>query len=318
MYPLSIFSQSHSCVLFDQDRQTLVIKDTTDYARVMTASPKPSDEMWSSLIEFAEDESRTGEAALKDFFPKLRDALSANPHEMTKRLLEYLQKPAGKDETEYEEGEPDIIEKDFDAALDILAVTQSFERAITALNLSATLTARQAIDALMKHSEWRVRAHILSAIFGCYQDGTFDEMKEEILKAYRNEGGAKPQVASALSAAEMADLNYVENWIQQLEQTEMSAAISQLRHDFPRVRERCSKAQYAAFLARGAVEAAQIARELEEATALLSEDQEPIINAFVKLGGAVEKALFAECAGIPSQQLYDLLAVLIGRQPAQI
>jgi len=317
MYPLSIFSQSHSCVLFEIDRRTLVIKDTTDYARVMTASPKPSDEMWSSLIEFAEDESRTEEAALKDFFPKLRDALSANPHEMTKRILEYLQNPAGKYETEDEEGEPDIIEKDFDAALDILAVTQNFELAITALNLGATLTARKAIGELMQHNEWRVRAHILSAIFECYQDAeTFDEIKEEILKAYRNEGGAKPQVASALAAAEMADLDYVRNWIQQLENTEMSAAIAQLRHDFPRVREHCSKAQYAAFLARGAVEAAQIARELEEATVLLSEDREPIVNAFVKLGGAVEQALFAEVAGTPYQQLRNLLAVLTGRQPA--
>ena len=70
----------------------------------------------------------------------------------------------------------------------------------------------------------------------------------------------------------------------------------------------------AVLLARAAVEAAQLARQLEKSAANLADDGEPAVTALAKLGQALEDTFLVECAGSWRPGASDLLEIVTGQE----
>jgi len=229
------------------------------------------------------------------------------------------------------------LEDNLKAAMQKSDVSRRIGRALVSQRVQAFQSARQFLNASAASRNWTARIYLLRAVIECLAvDKWFADELPPIFHGQRY--GPLPAIQSAMSKARAADEEYVRTWIKHLESNEIDAddesnaseedkvmakvkakakVVDELLYGLPHDEKYCFGPEYAALLARGAVESAALARELERATATLAEEHEAMATTFSKIGWALEKILMAEFAAAPQEELVNLLEVLTGQEIPQ-
>jgi hypothetical protein len=192
-------------------------------------------------------------------------------------------------------------------------VTRKIHHALRAIGVMAYQTAREALPIEKDFGQWTARVCLIRALVECRVYGYLPQ--EFLPDAFHRRRLITPiSLQSALDQAESADPDFVKDWIENLHQhpDDFNRAVGQLLRGLPEGEKVCTAEEYAILMARSAIEAARLARELEQATDLLSDDHEMITHAFAKLGQALEDALLADFAASSQGDLIDLIEVLTG------
>jgi hypothetical protein len=305
--PFTLVDQRHSVTLFDSERRVIIVHDATDYAEPFSVIAQTLDERWQRLMILAEQSDITTEK----FAGALREELRQAPSDIIKRILEaFIENHEVKrpnSSTERVDMEANLV-----VAVQKMEVSRLIGQAVVALSVMAFQTARRSLDVLRGYPEWRARVCLLRAILECL---AYSQPFQEILPAIFHDvsRSAHRDIRTALEQAGAADHQYVEKWIEAVE-TNPETAIGQLLRGLPLPEQELQPEEYAALLARGAIESARLARELEKAARNLAEEREIVTTAFAKLGWALEKVLLANFTSGPQDELIDLIAILTGQK----
>jgi hypothetical protein len=323
--PFTLVDFQRSVGLFDVDNRVMVVRDATDTARPFVAEERTGQQRWERLLALAK-EPATGEEV---FARALREELRQTPRELLPLILQelcesrqvsqaysLLDEAAGEtrqaQDTHQETARRTLLEK-LARAFYETDVTRRIYRALLASRVMAYQTAREALPIEKDAGRWTARVCLLRALVECRIHGY--PFQEFLPDAFSRRLLITPaSIRSALEQAESADSDFVNHWIESLQEhpDDANKAVGLLLRGLPEGEKVCKPDEYAALMARSAIEAAHLARLLEEATALLSDEREVITNAFAKLGQALEKALLADFAASSQGDLVDLIEVLTG------
>ncbi|HEY1349565.1 MAG TPA: hypothetical protein VGF67_08085 [Ktedonobacteraceae bacterium] len=323
--PFTLVDQQRSVGLFDAHNRVMVVRDATDHARPFATKGQTGQQRWERLLALAKDPETTEQG----FALALREELRQMPEELLPLLLvelcesrqitqaySLLEEAAAETQqavdTHRETARRLILEK-LAHALYKTDATRRIYRALLALRVMAYQTARQALPIEKDAGQWTARICLVRALVECrIHNYPFQEFLPDAF--YRRPLITPASIRAALDQAESADSGFVHFWIENLQEhpDDINKAVGLLLRGLPEGEKVCTSEEYAALMARSAIEAAHLARELEEATALLSDDHEVVVDAFARLGQALEQALLADFAVSPQGDLVDLIEVLSG------
>ena len=304
--PLSLFDQLHSAVLFDQQRGVVVIQDPTDYARQVTEPEEPMG--LEPLRELADRQGTTG----NDFDEALLAALRKAPGPVAEQLLNALgATPRVEDQPALDEAVA-VFEGRLGAALEAVALQRKMRYAMTAMGVGAIQTTRAHLSfAENSYGEGAARAKLLLAIAEYLASGGDPD---RAAAAFTGTGPAPGRLCiGAIEDARARDRDYTEQWLELFGKTRrLGQAIAALLRGLPDAEP--DPDLQAPLRARTAAEAARLARDLDEAAALLADDGEPGVTALAKLGQPLEGTFLAECAGGARPGAIDLAEILTGQE----
>jgi len=325
--PFTLVDLHHSVGVFDAENHVMIVRDATDYSKPFVPSQETGQQRWERLLALADTPDTTDEM----FAKALREELRQTPDELLQPILSELfeshklksayslvedaEMEAQKSLEDHRETLHKIMQENLAHAIQKTTVPRRVHRALLAMRVMAYQTAREALPIQTDFGEWTARICLVRALVECRISGyPFQMLLPDVF--YRRTLIAPPSIRSALNSAEDADRDFVEHWIENLEAhpDDLNKAIGQLLRGLPEGEKVCRPEEYAALLARSAIEAAYLARILEQATALLSEDSEIITHAFAKLGRALEEALLAKFTANAQGDLVDLVSVLTGER----
>ncbi|RKT55557.1 hypothetical protein [Saccharothrix australiensis] len=307
--PYSVVDEHLSAVLADAQRRVLVVRDTTDHAvpehdEADTPEARTlAERAWAELARLGEDLA-TDEKAFNAAF---LDALRAHPRHIARRMTEELQPE------EPGAAEAEAIEDELRHATQAMSLGEGMDRARKAMRASAFVTARQSLDEVRADPHWEARAWLLRAVVEC---AAADLVTADIPGMLGSQMPGVPAAAlRALDEAMHLDATYTTGWLATLPDVDLDRGIRRLFHGIPRMRASTTDRERAVWLFRGAVEAARLARQLEQAGEELPEDEEAVDTALVKLGKAVEDILVGPYVGGVRNEADSLLEVLTGEEP---
>jgi len=342
-------------VLFDSDRRIMVVEDPTDHAKPIPLSDPKADPGagaadWQSLEQLA---TRPGTTE-QDFDDALLATLRRAPRLTVERIRRELgavgqPDPEAKGETgsvtpdatasiDTATASIDTFEGQFSVALEATALPRRMRQAVTALISGAIQTARSHLGQLdgktrllaakpdedqrqreereEKEKEYRARVALLEAVV---ESLAAERDVKEAAKILKGEGRQPPErCADAVAHAHALDKGYTDSWLRQLEQAGLERAVGSLLRGLRDLEEEAEPEHRAVLLARAAVEAAGIATSLEQAAAKLSDDGEPLVTAFAKLGLALEDTFLAECVGGARPAAVNLVETLTQQQQPKL
>lgn len=310
--PYTLVDQYRSVGLFDPELGAMAVHDETDYALPFSPTPQSVEEHWNHLVNLANQPDDTGKA----FADALRESLRQAPSAMMKRILEELfeSHQVGEMLSDKKVKPDEEMLKTLAMAMKKTAINRGIKHANIGMSVMAFQTARRALSQLLEyHPEWAVRIWLTRAIVECLANRL---PFQEILPAIYHGAGwsAHSDIRTSIEQADAADHQYVEKWIEAVE-TNPAVAIGRLSRGLPQAEQELQLSEYAALLARGAIESARLARELEQATASLAEEHEVTTTAFAKLGWALEEALLADLVGGLEGDLIELVKDLTTEEP---
>ncbi|MFG2829358.1 hypothetical protein ACGFWI_18130 [Streptomyces sp. NPDC048434] len=312
-HPYTVVDTARSTVLADAERAVMVVRDATDHAE-----PAPSDAagptaqaLWDDLARLAE-EPRVEE----EFSRRFLEALRAQPHGVTRRMIEALQ-PSGPTAAEADE-----IGTALRTAERHTSLGEGMDRALMAMRCEAFLTAVECLDGIRTEPQWQARVWLLRAIVEC-RAARLESREIPGLLGHQMPG--LPDVAlRALDEAGSADEEFTRVWLETLPEAGLDKGIRRLFQGLPRARADCKgdpqhkvspEREYAVWLFRRAVENARLARQLDEAGEELAEHQEAVDTALAKLGRALEEILVGPYVGGSRGEAEELFEVLSGQEP---
>ena len=306
MIPHTVIQPGHTAVLFDPERAVMVVRDAASAARAAPSqrlSTAEVEERWAALKEAAigADETQFDAALLA----ALRDA----PADIVARILRTLTTttvdPAPL--AEFEEQLPEALRR--------VRAVRSLQVAATAMGNWATQTARAALMELREvPGPLRARAALLEVVLEFFEAGGDPKADaKNIASGYGN--GINQRVLDAVTRASAADPAFTEQWIGLLGKVELPAAAGRLLYNLPSPDESLGEGRMlAAYLSWMGVEAARLARTVQQAADSLSEDGEPHELALAKLGRALEETFTDELAGAARDTAVELMAILTQQQ----
>lgn len=323
--PFTLVDQRRSVGLFDADERVMVVRDATDAARPCVTEELAGRQRWERLLALAKEPATSEEV----FASALHDELRQSPAELLPLILQELcesrqitqaysllddaaAQTRQAQETHQEMARRMQLEK-LARALYETDVTRKIYQALLALRVMAYQTAREALPIEKDAGRWTARVCLVRALVECRIHGyAFQRFLPDAF--HRHMLITPASIRTALDLAERADSDFVHHWIESLQEhpDDGNKALGLLLRGLPEGEKVCQPDEYAALMARSAIEAAHLARLLEEATMLLSDEREVITTAFARLGLALEKALLADFTVSSQGDLIDLIEVLTG------
>jgi hypothetical protein len=304
-HPYTIVDRARSGVLATADRGVIVVRDATDHAEAVAAA-SPAPDRWDELVQLAGQRTVTEE----QFSAAFLTALRASPGPIVRRLLQEL-RPA-----EPSPAETEMIDAELRKAERATSVSTGMDVARIAMQANAFLTARQSLEKVRGATRWEARACLLRAVVECL---AAEIPYREVPDALSGQlPGLSAAAVTAVSEAESLDEDYTKEWLAALAtlpEAELNRGIQRLFLGLPRARKTCSGREYAVLLFRRALAAVQLARELEDAAAELSDEQEAIDAVLVRVGRQLEDILVSPYTAGSAADGLGLLAVLTGREP---
>ncbi|MFF3276614.1 hypothetical protein ACFYWU_37660 [Streptomyces chrestomyceticus] len=303
-HPSTLVDSTRSAVLADAARGVTVVRDATDHAARAEAGPAAADAdaMWRDLAALAAEPSQE-DAFDRQFLAALR----THPRETVARLLDELAPapPAA--------GEEDALDAELRRAESATSVSAGMERALVAMRNRAFGTARECLDGVRGAPQWEARAWLLRAVVECVESGLDHR---EIAAVLGGDVGVPPEAARALAVARRLDEEFPDAWLADLARPEhdVNKGIRRLFQGLPKVRTSCGERGYAVLLFRRAVQSVRLARELEAAGEELSEHQEAVDVALVKLGRVLEDILVGPHVGSSRGAAEELFEILTGQE----
>jgi hypothetical protein len=325
--PFTLVDLHRSVGVFDAENHVMIVRDATDYTKPFPSSQEAGQQRWERLLALADKPDMTDEMFAKALREELRQApgellqpilaelFESHKIKMAYSVVEEAELEAQRAQEAHKETLHRIMLDNLARAIYKTAVARRIYRALLAIRVMAYQTARETLPTERDFGQWTVLICLVRAIVECSISGyPFQELLPDVF--HRRTSIAPPSIRSALDHAENADRDYVESWIENLQAhpDDLDKAIGQLLRGLPEGEKVCNPEEYAALLAQSAIEAARLARELEAATTLLSDDHEVIANAFAKLGQALEEALLADFSSSSQGDLVDLVEVLTGER----
>jgi hypothetical protein len=327
MTPYTLFDAKRSVALFDPERGFMVVNDASDYPQALS-QPTPSVNLRQALqrqIQDGADVSQVNE--------HVRDMLIQDPQAISRQIIEMTRLPIGDRELAADSNAIRQLEQRGEsgaafphlldlagAAMDkraLLTARESLEQARASLpDLLKRLSERQADaskPALPDQRELECRLYLLIAIAECL--ATDHVVKDYLPAVYHTpHAGGRQEIHEALAAAANAHPDYAREWIEYLSQWDLSAAYNKLKWGLPSEQDLTTFEENSAMRAFDAVELAEIAAELRNATAQLSQARESPASALVKLGPALDRALLTYAASVVYGDLVYILEALTGRE----
>ena len=325
--PFSLVDLHRSVGVFDAENHVMIVRDATDYTKLFAPSQETGQQRWERLLALADNPDTTDEMFAKALREELRQApgellqpilvelFESHKIKMAYSAVEEAELEAQRAQEAHRETVHRIMLEKLARSIYKTDVARRIYHALLAMRVMAYQTAREALPIEKDFGQWTVRVCLVRALVECRISGyPFQELLPDVF--HRRISIAPASIRSALDHAENADRNYVENWIENLEahRDDVSKAVGQLLRGLPEGEKVCNPEEYAALLARSAIEASRLARVLEQATTLLSDDHELITHAFAKLGQALEEALLADFTTSTQDDLVDLVEVLTGER----
>lgn len=328
MMPFNLVDSLHSAVLADPVRAAVVVRDASDYARPAGAERPPdarqAEAQWQDLVSPADPRSRDEDEFARAFM----EALRAAPRETVERALTELgcrMPPAGADVAgavaagAVAAAEPVslTVEGHLNDALRAAAVVRGVRRAADAINAGAVQTARLSLDMIENPGagagaltgEVAARVALLTSLIEYHVQGR--NIKSAGADFNGRGDSLPPRCATAVDRAYEADRGFTERWLERLDAIGFERAYAVLLRGLPRLDDVCHVPEHQAALAsRAAAESARLAREIEQAAERLSDDGEPIITVFAKIGRQLDAIFLAEHAGGARSAAIDLLELL--------
>jgi hypothetical protein len=301
-HPYTIVDKSRSAQLASAGRRVVVVRDATDLATAADPAA-PEADRWDELVRLADLRGTTAEQFASAFIQVLRAA----PGPVVRRLIDEL-RPGPPDPAENQ-----AIDTHLRKAERATSVASGMDRARIAMRTRAFLTARQSLENAHGEPRWEARAWLLRAVVECVAKEIPSREIPDVLGAQLP--GLPPEARRAVDEATNLDEEYTREWLEALPVAELDKGIQRLFLGLPRARRTCSSEQYAVLLFRRALEAVRLARELEEAAAELSDEQETIDAVLVKIGHQLEEILVGPYAPGAVGDALGLLEVLTGREP---
>jgi hypothetical protein len=324
--PFTLFDQKRSVTFFDFQRKVSIVSDATDFAEPLSTGTESIDEKWKKLEASVQDPRTDQQMFTTELHKMLRDS----PIEALTRIFQKLfesqksEQPGQSAAAHSGPSQREQMEKALQDARDKTELSREIGHAFSAINIQAFQTARESLRKAEGHPAWAARVYLMKAVVECLIDERPLETLLDIHHPSLSRFSSPLQVAMTLAMD--TDEEYVTGWLRQLktdlEEAQMGKsslkAIGQLLHGLHQTRQGTTSTESAALLARGAIESAVLARELDENVSTLAEEHEATEIAFAKIGRTLEKMLLAEYAGGSQDELVELIAILTGKQAFQV
>lgn len=306
MVPYNVVHQQRTAALIDKRRRRVTVYyDAARTARAVETAAEPSlaDDRWRRVEELATPRGSTDE----DADIAVTEALAADPVAGLTRILEVLTDATG-------DAGLEAFDTALGRALDATTRLRALRRAATALSRWAPQTARTQLAMVgTENPELGLRAALMEAALEYLAAGGDPRQASELAAGIG--AGGHERVTAALHRARELNSEYTTQWLGVLNTVDFSAALGRLQHGLPSLEDLLTNDnEFAAWTSRVGVEAARLARSIEQAADSLDEDGEPVAVALAKLGMALEESFLDEFAGANRDAAHELMAILTGTE----
>jgi hypothetical protein len=311
--PHSLVDGAFSAVLADRRRGVLVVRDATDHAasrRPSAATPQDGAEAWSALRALTERRDLTQE----QFADAVLEALRTHPETVIREIALVLQ-PSSPDGTE-----ADVIDGAFQRARQKTVVSAMLQRGLWAMRSGAFLTARECLQRVTSpvgaeaqvQNNFAARAWLLRAIVECAAAGW--NGPDIVMMLADKSPAMPPDALRGLDEAYQLDQAFTEAWRAACGDDDLARALRRLFQGLPRAQQACSPQEYAVLLFRQAIEAARLARRLDECAGNIPDSREARDAILAWTGQTLEELLTGPLAGRIGQDVSAIMEVLTGRE----